>query len=132
MIIDKFQQSKLYMFVKAPQLQFIDRLVDILVLRAETCTHSANCAAVCGDSTGAVLGLCLRLTSVVSASVRRPSLTRNTPSMSCVCHPSVFSSRCRVVVDSALLMVLTVLYGTCVMPMTGKYSFDYFQYQRGR
>ena len=41
MIIDKFQQSNLYMYVKAPQLQFIDRLVDVLVLRTETCTHSA-------------------------------------------------------------------------------------------
>ena len=62
----KFQQSIVEFFM-APQLQFIDRLVDILVLRAETCTHSANCAAVCGDSSGTVLGLCLRLTSVVSA-----------------------------------------------------------------
>ena len=117
MSIDKFQQSKLYMFVKAPQLQFIDRVVDILVLRAETCTHSANCAEVCGASTGAVLGLCLRLTSVVSASVRHPPLTRSTPSTSC--HPSVvaltlrpqcavevFASLCRVVVEVSLLMVL--------------------------
>ena len=65
---DKFQQSKLYMFLKAPQLQFIDRVVDILVMRAETCTHSANCAAV--------LVLCLCLTSVMSASVRHLTLTR--------------------------------------------------------
>ena len=79
---DKFQQSKLYMFLKAPQLQFIDRVLDILVLRAETCTHSANCAEDCRVSTGAVLGQCLRLTSVVSASVRHPTLTRSTPSTS--------------------------------------------------
>ena len=44
------------MFSKEPQLQFIDRVVDIPVLRAETCTHSANCAEDCRDSTGAVLG----------------------------------------------------------------------------
>ena len=57
-------------------------------------------------------GVCLCLTSVVSASVRRPTLTRSTPFTSCVCHPSVAASRCRVVVDSALLMVLTILFGT--------------------
>ena len=74
---------------KVPQFQFIDRVVDIPVLRAETCTHSANCAEDRRDSTGAVLGQCLRLASVVSASVRHPSLTRSTPSTSCVCHPSV-------------------------------------------
>ena len=74
-ICDKFQHSKLYMFVKAPQLQFIDRVVDILVLRAETCTYSAICAAFCGDSIGAVLVLCLRLTSVVSALVRHLTLS---------------------------------------------------------
>ena len=39
--------------------------------------------------TGAVLGQCLRLALVVSASVRLPTLTRNTPFTSCVCHPSV-------------------------------------------
>ena len=93
-------------------LQFIDRVLDILVLRTETCTLSANSAEDCRDSTGAVLGLCLRLTSVVSASVRRPTLTRSSPSTSCFCHPSVAASRCRVVVDSALLMVLTSLFGT--------------------
>ena len=99
-IINKFQQSKLYMFVTAPQLQFINRLVDILVLRAETCTHSAYCAG-------------LRLTSVVSASVRRLSLTRSTPSTSCLCHPSVVAlSLCRVVVEVSLLMVLMILFGT--------------------
>ena len=142
--------------------------------------------------TGAVLGQCLRLALVVSASVRHPTLTRSTPSTSCVCHPSValvyvwifrpsragstvgtcvstapvveltemsftvplvgciidatatvvttcsrrqvsltlrpqcaagvFASRCRVVVEVSLLMVLT-------MPMTGKFFFNYFQYQ---
>ena len=83
---DKFQQSKSYMFLKAPQLQFIDRVVDIPVFRAETCTHSANCAVQRGDPTGAVLGQCLRLALVVSASVRFPNLSRSTPSLSCVCH----------------------------------------------
>ena len=57
-------------------------------------------------------GVFLCLTSVVSALVRRPTLTRSTPFMSYVCHPSVAASRCRVVVDSALLTVLTILFGT--------------------
>ena len=70
---DMFQQSKSYMFLKAPQLQFIDRVVDIPVFRAETCTHSANCAVQCGDPTGAVLRQCLRPALVVSASVRFPT-----------------------------------------------------------
>ena len=35
--------------------------------------------------TGAVLGQCLRPALVVSALVRHPTLTRSTPSMSCVC-----------------------------------------------
>ena len=74
-------------------------------------------------------GVCLCLTSVVSASVRRPTLTRSTPFTSCVCHPSVAASRCRVVVDSALLTVLTILFGTGCSLMTGKYFFNYFQYQ---
>ena len=117
-IIDKFQHFMLYMFMKAPQLLFIDRVVDILVMRAETCTHSANCAA-------AVLVLCLCLTSVVSASVRHLTLARYTPSTCCVCHPSVvaltlrphcavvvFASLCRVVVEVSLLLVLTILLGT--------------------
>ena len=39
--------------------------------------------------TGAVLGQYLRLALVVSASVRHPSLTRSTPSTSCVCLLSV-------------------------------------------
>ena len=57
-------------------------------------------------------GVCLCLTSVVSASVRRPTLTRSTPFTSCFCHPSVAASRCRVVVDSALPTVFTILFGT--------------------
>ena len=40
----------------------------------------------------------------------------------------VYASRCRVVVDVSLLMVLTILFGT-VKPMTGKFIFNYFQYQ---
>ena len=71
--IDKFQQSKSYMFLMAPQLQFIDRVVDIPVFRAETCTHSANCAAHRGVPTGAVLGQYLRLALVVSAAIRFPT-----------------------------------------------------------
>ena len=56
-------------------------------------------------------GLCLRLPSVVSASVRRPSLTRSSPSTSCVCHPSVAaSSSCGG--GFSLLVVLTIRFGT--------------------
>ena len=43
-------------------------------MRAETCTYSANCAEDRGDPTGTVLGQCLRLALVVSASVRFPTL----------------------------------------------------------
>ena len=42
-------------------------------MRAEACTHSANCAEDRGVPTGAVLGQCLRLALVVSASVRFPT-----------------------------------------------------------
>ena len=73
-------------------------------------------------------GVFLCLTSVVSALVRRPTLTRSTPFMSCVCHPSVAASRCRVVVDSALLTVLSILFWDSLKPVTGNSSY-YFQYQ---
>ena len=97
---------------EVPQFQFFDSVVDIPVMRAETCTHSAYCADDFRVSTGAVLGQSLCLTSVVSASVRRPTLTRCTLSSSSVCRPNVAASRFRVVVDSALLIVLTILFGT--------------------
>ena len=45
--------------------------------------------------TGAVLGQCLRLALVVSASFRLPTLTRNTPFMRCVCLLS--GTHCEVV-----------------------------------
>ena len=73
-ISDKFLLSMSFVNLEVPQFQFIDRVVDIPVMRAETCTHSANCAEDRGDPTGAVLGQCLRLASVVSASVRYPTL----------------------------------------------------------
>ena len=101
---DKFQQSKLY-------IQFIDRVLGIPVMRAETCTHSANCAedrrsCRCCSWTVSPPGI-----GGVS-SVRHPTLTRSTLSTSSVCHPSVAASRCCVVVDFALLTVLTILFET--------------------
>ena len=39
---DKFQQSKSYMFSKEPQLQFIDRVLDLLVVQRRRGTHSAT------------------------------------------------------------------------------------------
>ena len=51
----KFQQSIVEFFM-VPQLQFIDRVVDILVAPQRP-VHSANCAEVRRDSSGAVLGL---------------------------------------------------------------------------
>ena len=71
---DKFLLSMSYVNLEVPQFQFIDRVVDIPVFRAETCTHSANCAEDLGGPTGAVLGQCLRLALVVLASVRFPTL----------------------------------------------------------
>ena len=70
-ISDKSQQSMLFEILDVPQFQFIDSVVDIPVMCAETCTHSANCAEDRRDPTGAVLGQCLRL--VVSASVCYPT-----------------------------------------------------------
>ena len=51
----KFQQSIVEFFM-VPQLQFIDRVVDTLVAPQRQ-VHSANCAEVRRDSSGAVLGL---------------------------------------------------------------------------
>ena len=73
-ISDKSQQSMSFENVEVPQFQFFDSVVDIPVMRAETCTHSANCSEDRRDPTGAVLGQCLRLASVVSASVCYPTL----------------------------------------------------------
>ena len=73
-ISDKFQQSMVFENLEVPQFQFIDLVVDIPVVRAVACTHSANCAEDRGVPTGAVLGQCLRLALVVSASVRFPTL----------------------------------------------------------
>ena len=41
------------------RIHFIDKWLDIPVLRAETSTHSANFAALRRDSSGAALGLVL-------------------------------------------------------------------------
>ena len=41
----------------------------------------------------------------------------------------VSASRCRVVVDSALLVVLTISIWDSVEPMAGKYLINSFQYQ---
>ena len=38
---DKFQQSKSYMFSKEPQIQFIDRVLDLPVVQRRRGTHSA-------------------------------------------------------------------------------------------
>ena len=75
--------------------------------------------------TGAVLGQCLRLALVVSASVRHPTLTRSIPSTSCVCLLSValgmsmdlsgkYSGTC---VSTAPVVELTVMSFT--VPLVG-------------
>ena len=51
----KLQQS-IVEFLKVPQLQVIDRVVDVLVAPQRQ-VHSANCAEVSWDRTGAVLAL---------------------------------------------------------------------------
>ena len=79
---DKFQQFKSYMFLKAPQLQFIDRVLDLPVVQRRRGTHSVNCAVVRRDSTGTVLGQsrCARvvqrqmLGSMVLQTVESPQL----------------------------------------------------------
>ena len=86
----------------------------------------------------------LRLTSVVSASVRHLTLplARSTPSTSCVCHPSVvalslrpqcavavFASLCRVVVEVSTPDGAYDSAWYSVRPRTGKYFVNYFQYQ---
>ena len=62
---DKFQHFDW----KVPQIQFMDR---VLACRcaAETCTHSANCAADRRNSSGAVLGAGLDMPVVVHRQVR--------------------------------------------------------------
>ena len=52
---DEFQQSKSYMFLKEPQIQFIDR-AGPPCCATETLTHSANCPEDGRNPTDAVLG----------------------------------------------------------------------------
>ena len=47
------QQFQLFLDVKVPQIQFIDRVL-ACSCATEAGTHSANCAEECGDSAGAV------------------------------------------------------------------------------
>ena len=47
------QQFQLFLDVKVPQIQFIDRVL-ACSCATEVGTHSANCAEECGDSAGAL------------------------------------------------------------------------------
>ena len=51
----EFQQFCQFELLKVPQIQILDRVLDIPVARSVG-AHSANCAAKRPDSTGAVLG----------------------------------------------------------------------------
>ena len=51
-----FQQFYQFEFLKVPQIQFIDRVLDIPVATQRRGAHSANCAGKRRDSAGAVFG----------------------------------------------------------------------------
>ena len=52
-ISDKFQQSMSYMFSKEPQIQFIHRVLDFLVVRRLRCTHDKVDDTRCCTTAGA-------------------------------------------------------------------------------
>ena len=51
-------------------------------MRAETCTHSANCVDDSRDFSGAALGLVLDMLVVVQRQVHSPRLSRSLTSLS--------------------------------------------------
>ena len=140
-ISNKSQQSMSFEKVEVLQLQFIDRMVDILVLCAETCTHSANFAVYWRGSTGAVLGQCLRLTSVVGFGSSPYLDTKHTIYELCLPSERSCPDSAAPLCCGGVCVAMScggrgfTRYGAydfaldSVRAMTGKFTFNYFQYQ---